>query len=103
LHAHRPQICLKILKTTNNYRVIEAGKTAHAVKKPNLLSIARDLDISYTVLHGRVKKGGTSLSGRRPNNMAFTKAQDRALEGWIDLLLLPTTVLIYPMGVSRRA
>jgi transposase-like protein len=62
-------------------RVIKACAAARAVKKPNIKRIAREFDVPYGVLHGRIKYGRsrTSLCGRNPTNMALTKAQDRAL------------------------
>ncbi|KAJ5742297.1 transcriptional regulator family: Centromere protein B DNA-binding region [Penicillium manginii] len=67
-------------------RVIKACAAARAVKKPNIKRIAREFDVPYGVLHGRIKYGRTSLCGRNPTNMALTKAQDRALQDWVDYM-----------------
>lgn len=55
-------------------RVIKACAAARAVKKPNIKCIAREFDVPYGVLHGRIKYGRTLLCGRNPTNIALTKA-----------------------------
>lgn len=64
-------------------RVIEACEAASAVKKPNLLKIAREYGVPYGVLRGRVRQGRHSATAKNPVNKALEEYQEEALTWWI--------------------
>ncbi|KAJ5743320.1 transcriptional regulator family: Centromere protein B DNA-binding region [Penicillium manginii] len=64
-------------------RVAEACEAANALKKPNISRIAREFGVPYQTLYRRVREGRTSISGRKPTNMALKDEQEQALVGWV--------------------
>jgi transposase-like protein len=64
-------------------RVAEACEAANALKKPNISCIARNFGVPYQTLYRRVREGRTSISGRKPTNMALKDEQEQVLVGWV--------------------
>lgn len=60
-------------------RVIEACEAAQRQKKPNLAKIAREYDVSYEILRGRIRRGQQDHSARIPKNKALDEYQEKAL------------------------
>ena len=75
-------------------RIIEACEAAQCEKYPNLAKIAREYDISYETLRGRVRRGQRPRSARIPQNKVLDEYQEEALIQWIARmrdLCLPVT------------
>ena len=75
-------------------RIIEACEAAQCEKYPNLAKIAREYDISYETLRGRVRRGQRPRSARIPQNKVLNEYQEEALIQWIARmrdLCLPVT------------
>ncbi|KAI3222258.1 transcriptional regulator family: Centromere protein B, DNA-binding region [Penicillium roqueforti] len=75
-------------------RVIEACEAAQHEKKPNLAKIAREYDIPYEILRGRVRRGRQARNAYIPKNKALDEYQEKALVQWITRmrdLYLPVT------------
>jgi hypothetical protein len=66
-------------------RITDALALCRATKKPNVKAIARQFDISYCTLRGRLK-GSKSRNERTPTNKALEPEQEKALILWIDTL-----------------
>jgi ABC-type methionine transport system ATPase subunit len=60
-------------------RVLEACEAAQREKKPNLAKIAREYDVSYEILRGRIRRGQQARSARIPKNKALDEYQEKAL------------------------
>lgn len=66
-------------------RITIALAAYHAAKKPNTSAIAREFDISYQTLRGRIK-GRRSKNGHTSTNNALEPEQEKALILWIETL-----------------
>lgn len=64
-------------------RLLKACEAAQHEKKPNLAKIAREYDISYEILRGRIRRGQQARSARIPKNKALDEYQEKALIQWI--------------------
>ncbi|KAJ5521862.1 hypothetical protein N7527_005977 [Penicillium freii] len=63
--------------------VLEACEAAQREKKPNLAKIAREYDIPYEILRGRVRRGRQARNAYTPKNKALDEYQEKALVQWI--------------------
>ena len=51
--------------------ILEACEAAQREKKPNLAKIAREYDIPYEILRGRVRRGRQARNAYIPKNKAL--------------------------------
>ena len=66
-------------------RIASALEAYHKNDKPNIKALAREFDVSYGQLYGRVK-GRVSPKGHPGPNRALDPEQEAALIHWITLL-----------------
>ncbi|OQE19088.1 hypothetical protein PENSTE_c016G05937 [Penicillium steckii] len=59
--------------------VIRACEAAYAVENPNLLALAREFNVPYERLRGRVRRDRGPRTGRKAPNMALNTYQKTAL------------------------
>ena len=66
-------------------RIASALEAYHTSNKPNIKALAREFDVSYGQLYGRIK-GCVSPKARHGPNRALDPEQEAALIYWITLL-----------------
>jgi transposase-like protein len=81
-------------------RVLEACEAAQCEKKPNLAKIAREHDVSYEILRGRIRRGQQARSARIPKDKALDEYQEKALVQWI---IRMSTAIRYALLTSVHA
>ncbi|KAI9037743.1 uncharacterized protein KD926_000006 [Aspergillus affinis] len=85
-------------------RINEAAEYARCNKNLSIAKVARDFDVPYRTLHGRVSENRSPRTARIPQNKTLNEYQEEALKRWIirmNDLYLPITISMVEEMANR--